>query len=129
MDGRGRVYDNIFVERLWRSVKYEEVYLHDYQTPPEAVAGLGRSFAFYNRERPHQAFDGLTPAEMYGVATPPWPVAINGKEGHAARSAAASVFALRAHCEAAAEGKPTHLKSPQCAPSCRGGVYTAKLVV
>jgi len=117
MDGRGRVYDNIFVERLWRSVKYEEVYLHDYQTPPEVVAGLGRYFTFYNHERPHQAFDGLTPAEMYGLATPPWPAAINGKEGPAERSAAASAFALRAHCEAAAEGEPIHLNSPRCAPS------------
>ncbi|MBS3822108.1 MAG: IS3 family transposase, partial [Phycisphaerae bacterium] len=79
MDGRGRVYDNIFVERLWRSVKYEEVYLHDYQTVAEAVSGLGRYFAFYNHERPHQAFNGLTPAEMYGLARPPWPIEINGQ--------------------------------------------------
>ena len=117
MDGRGRVYDNIFVERLWRSVKYEQVYLHDYQTVAEAVSGLGRYFAFYNHQRPHQTFDGLTPAEMYGLATPPWPIEINGKEGDAARSAAASAFALRAHSKAAAEGKPIHLKSSQCAPS------------
>ena len=117
MDGRGRVYDNIFVERLWRSVKYEEVYLHDYQTVAEAVSGLGRYFEFYNRERPHQAFDGLTPAEMYGLARPPWPAADHGKEGNAARSAAASAFALRAHSEAAAEGDRNHLKLPQCAPS------------
>jgi putative transposase len=109
MDGRGRVYDNIFVERLWRSVKYEEVYLHDYQTPPEAVAGLGRYFAFYNHARPHQAFGGLTPAEMYGLTTPPWPVGSNGKGGDATRSAAASAFVLRAHYEAAAEGEPVHL--------------------
>lgn len=117
MDGRGRVYDNIFVERLWRSVKYEEVYLHDYQTVAEAVSGLGRYFTFYNHERPHQAFDGLTPAEMYGLAVPPWPAMIHGKEGDAARSAAASALALRAHCEAAAEGDPNHLNLPQCAPS------------
>jgi len=75
MDGQGCVMDNIFVERLWRSVKYEEVYLHDYQAVPEAAQGLGRYFPFYNHERPHQSFDGWTPAEMYGLATPPWPAA------------------------------------------------------
>ena len=67
MDGQGRVFDNIFVERLWRSVKVEEVYLHDYQTVPEATWGLGRYFAFYNCERPHQALGYRTPAEVYGV--------------------------------------------------------------
>jgi transposase InsO family protein len=55
MDGRGRYIDNIFVERLWRSVKYEEVYLHAYESVLEARAGLARYFAFYNQERPHQA--------------------------------------------------------------------------
>ena len=65
MDGRGRALDNIFVERLWRSVKYEEVYLHDYQTVPEATLGLGRYFNFYNRERLHQALDYQTPATVY----------------------------------------------------------------
>ena len=109
MDGRGRVYDNIFVERLWRSVKYEEVYLHDYQTVGEAVSGLNRYFTFYNHERPHQAFGGLTPAEMYGLATPPWPLDINRKGEDAQRLTAASAFALRAHYEAAAEGEPVHL--------------------
>ena len=71
MDGRGRAFDNIFIERLWRSVKYEEVYLHDYQTPAEARLGLGRYFEFYNRQRPHQALDYRTPAEVYGL--PPAP--------------------------------------------------------
>lgn len=117
MDGRGRVYDNIFVERLWRSVKYEEVYLHDYQTPSEAVAGLGRYFAFYNHERPHQAFGGLTPAEVYGLAPPPWPVKRNAKGDDAQRLTAASAFALRAHYEAAVKADPIHLNSTQCAPS------------
>lgn len=117
MDGRGRVYDNIFVERLWRSVKYEEVYLHNYQTPAEAVSGLSRYFAFYNYERPHQAFGGLTPAEMYGLATPPWPVKQNGKEDDAQRLPAASAFALRAHSDAAGKADPIHLNLTQCAPS------------
>jgi putative transposase len=67
MDGQGRVFDNIFVERLWRSVKVEEVYLHDYQTVPEATSGLGRYFGLYNYERPHQGLGYRTPAEVYGV--------------------------------------------------------------
>lgn len=65
MDGRGRALDNVFVERLWRSVKYEEVYLHDYQSPQDALTGLGRYFTFYNTERPHQALDYRTPAAVY----------------------------------------------------------------
>ena len=65
MDGRGRALDNVFTERLWRTVKYEEVYLHDYATPRDARAGLSRYFVFYNHERPHQALDYLTPAEVY----------------------------------------------------------------
>jgi putative transposase len=71
MDGRGRAFDNIFIERLWRSVKYEEVYLHDYQTPAEARLGLGRYFTFYNHQRLHQALGYRTPAEVYGL--PPTP--------------------------------------------------------
>jgi putative transposase len=65
MDGRGRAFDNIFVERLWRSVKYEEVYIHDYETVGEAVKGIGKYFRFYNTERPHQSLDYKTPHEMY----------------------------------------------------------------
>ena len=65
MDGRGRALDNIFTERLWRSVKYEEVYLNEYLTPRQAREGLGRYFPFYNDERPHQALNYLTPAQVY----------------------------------------------------------------
>ena len=65
MDGRGRAMDNIFTERLWRSVKYEEVYLNEYLTPRQARQGLARYFHFYNYERPHQALADLTPAELY----------------------------------------------------------------
>lgn len=65
MDGRGRAHDNIFVERLWRSVKYEEVYPHDYDTLDDAYHGLHRYFAFYNHQRPHQALNYRTPAEVY----------------------------------------------------------------
>lgn len=64
-DGRGRALDNIFVERLWRSVKYEEVYIKDYQTVPEAVRSLRDYFTFYNQERIHQALDYRTPAQVY----------------------------------------------------------------
>ena len=65
MDGRGRVSDNIFIERLWRTVKYEEVYLKDYLDVLEAVSNLKSYFAFYNHERPHQALDYQTPAAIY----------------------------------------------------------------
>jgi putative transposase len=65
MDGRGRALDNVFVERLWRSVKYEEVYLRDYRTVWDARHGLARYFAFYNEERLHQALGYRPPAEVY----------------------------------------------------------------
>ena len=65
MDGRGRVFDNIFIERLWRSVKYEDVYLKDYAHGLAVTEGLDRYFTFYNRERLHQALDYQTPAEVY----------------------------------------------------------------
>jgi putative transposase len=65
MDGRGRALDNIFTERLWRSVKYEEVYLNNYRTPREARVGLQRYLEFYNYQRPHQALSYQTPAEVY----------------------------------------------------------------
>ena len=65
MDGKGRALDNIFTERLWRSVKYEEVYLHEYATPRDARYGLTRYFDFYNHERPHQALAYRTPAQVY----------------------------------------------------------------
>lgn len=65
MDGRGRAMDNIFVERLWRSVKYEEVYLKDYEEAAEAAKNLGCYFVFYNLERPHQSLGYQTPAAIY----------------------------------------------------------------
>jgi putative transposase len=67
MDGRGRAFDNIFIERLWRTTKYEDVYLHDYNTPAEARLRLGRNFPFYNFQRLHQALEYRTPAEVYGL--------------------------------------------------------------
>lgn len=65
MDGRGRVLDNIFVERLWRTVKYEDIYIKGYTTVAELEAGLADYFWFYNHERPHQALGYQTPAEVY----------------------------------------------------------------
>jgi putative transposase len=65
MDGRGRVFDNIFVERLWRTVKYEDIYLKDYTDVPMLINGLGCYFDFYNRERPHQSLGYRTPASVY----------------------------------------------------------------
>ncbi|MHB1344695.1 MAG: IS3 family transposase, partial [Thermoleophilia bacterium] len=65
MDGRGRWLDNVFIERLWRSVKYEEVYLKAYETIPEARRELGAYFDFYNHRRRHQGLDNKTPDEVY----------------------------------------------------------------
>lgn len=68
MDGRGRAYDNIFVERLWRSVKHEDVYLKGYATMGELTVGLAEYFAFYNGERPHQSLGQKTPEVVYRTA-------------------------------------------------------------
>ena len=70
MDGRGRALDNVFIERLWRSLKYEDVYLKSYQTVRELTRGLEQWFAFYNHERLHQSLDYRTPAEVYHNAQP-----------------------------------------------------------
>jgi putative transposase len=69
MDGRGRALDNVFVERLWRSVKYESLYLHGFSTVPELECGLNDYFDFYCHRRPHQSLDYRTPAEVYGRRT------------------------------------------------------------
>ena len=105
MDGRGRVFDNIFVERLWRTVKYEEVYLKDYATVPEAYENLARYFRFYNQERPHQALAWRTPGEVY-FETPE--AADPARRGAAA---AATPVALRAPSVAAAPQHSLHRKS------------------
>jgi len=65
MDGRGRAFDNIFIERLWRSVKYEDIYLQNYETVPLLETGLDNYFRFYNCERPHQSLAYRTPAEVH----------------------------------------------------------------
>ena len=70
MDGKGAWRDNVFVERLWRSVKYEEVYLHAYDTVSAAKAGLDRYFRFYNSRRPHSSLDRQTPDQFYFESLP-----------------------------------------------------------
>ena len=70
MDGKGAWRDNVFVERLWRSVKYEEVYLRAYDTVSEARASIGRYFNFYNGRRPHSSLDGMTPDHAYSTPLP-----------------------------------------------------------
>lgn len=65
MDGRGRALDNVFIERLWRTVKYEEIFIRDYGDGGDAFANLKRYFKFYNHDRPHSALDGATPFEVY----------------------------------------------------------------
>jgi len=65
MDGRGRVFDNIFTERLWRSLKYEEVYLKDYESCKDARVSINNYFSFYNNERLHSALGYCPPAEIY----------------------------------------------------------------
>jgi len=69
MDGKGRYSDNLFIERLWRTVKYEEVYLKAYRDGRDARIGLGNYFRFYNAERPHQALGYRTPAEVFTSIT------------------------------------------------------------
>jgi putative transposase len=65
MDGRGRALDNVFIERLWRTVKYENIYLKDYETVDDLISGLDDYFRFYSRERPHQSLGGQTPWSVY----------------------------------------------------------------
>ena len=68
--GEGAWRDNVFVERLWKTIKYEEVYLHAYDTVAAAKAGLARYIDFYNQRRPHRALDGVTPDAMYFDSLP-----------------------------------------------------------
>ncbi len=65
MDGRGRAHDNIFIERFWRTVKYEDIYIKEYETVTHLLDGLGAYFTFYNHDRPHQSLGYRTPAEVY----------------------------------------------------------------
>jgi putative transposase len=74
MDGRGRWMDNVFIERLWRSLKYECVYIHAFETGSELRTGLTKWIGYYNTNRPHSALAGATPDEAYGqIQAPPYP--------------------------------------------------------
>jgi len=105
MDGKGRAFDNIFVERLWRSVKYEEVYLKNYRDVPSCIEGLRDYFRFYNNERPHQALGYKTPLQVYrkndsstgdSVPQTPWGLTPGGnQEGQGKEKAELSGPALR----------------------------------
>ena len=70
MDGKGSRRDNVFLERLWRSIKYEEVYLRAYESVGEARSSIGRYLDFYNGKRPHQSLDGATPDQAYFTKLP-----------------------------------------------------------
>ncbi len=70
MDGRGRALDNVFIERLWRTVKYEDIYLRNYESASDLEAGLQKYFRFYCRERGHQSLDYQTPWEVYSARRP-----------------------------------------------------------
>ena len=94
MDGKGRALDNIFTERLWRTVKYEEVYRYDYATPKDARRGLTRYLDFYNQRRPHQALAYRTPAEVY-FAPAAIPGVSNGPHSSASRREKGEVSTLK----------------------------------
>ena len=107
MDGKGRAFDNIMVERLWRTVKYEDVYIRDYASPAEARGGLRRYFDYYNHRRRHSSLGRRTPGRVYGLADKEKTHRIWIGDGRsvAANAAAASV-ALRAPFAAAGEPLP-----------------------
>jgi putative transposase len=108
MDGRGRAYDNIFVERLWRSVKYEEVYLKDYADMTEARMSLARYFQHYNHQRPHQSLGWRTPAEVY------FGTSANDAIGN--QGMAANQEACDGPTTAHAAATPVALRAPSVAP-------------
>jgi len=134
MDGVGRAFDNIMVERLWRTVKYEDVYLRDYQTPAEARLGLERYFAYYNHLRRHRSLGRRTPADVYGLAASGWDLPGAGGDQKAlvlegrrdrietgdgrsiAGIAAVAPVALRAPSATAAETLPMQTVPPYSRP-------------
>ncbi len=128
MDGVGRAFDNIMVERLWRTVKYEDVYLRDYETPAEARLGLDRYFAYYNHRRRHRSLGRRTPASVYGlealpqevnhmIALPPMCGKIKTGDGcSVAANAAVAPVALRAPSATAAGTLPMATVPPYSRP-------------
>ena len=127
MDGVGRAFDNIMIERLWRTVKYEDVYLRDYETPAEARLGLGRYFAYYNHLRRHRSLGRRTPGSVYGLdvsaadkktlARPSRTGIIKTGDGRSvAAHAAVAPVALRAPSATAAETLPIAMIPPYSKP-------------
>jgi len=127
MDGVGRAFDNIMVERLWRTVKYEDVYLRDYETPAEARLGLGRYFAYYNHLRRHRSLGRRTPAAVYGLKMSPADqktlvmprrtgILKTGGGRSAAAIAAVAPVALRAPSATAAATLPMQTVPPYSTP-------------
>ena len=110
MDGRGRALDNVFVERLWRSVKHEDIYLRGYETAPELYRGLIRYFHYYNHQRPHQGLAYRTPAELYRPGCPDGPSGLSNPEG--GRSAAGSAAPTSYRPILAAGGPPAAEPDP-----------------
>jgi putative transposase len=134
-DGRGRVFDNIFVERLWRNVKYEDVYLKGYATMGELMVGLSTYFAFYNGERPHQSLGNKTPDVVYQTGRdggalivdkfggageePPVPLRSTGASSPAtARSKARATAEATATAETKAKAKSGQRRPAACEVEC-----------
>jgi len=131
MDGRGRAFDNIFVERLWRSVKHEDVYLKGYASMGELLLGLADYFAFYNGERPHQSLGNKTPDVVYrsaigggamivdkfprAVEDPPVPLRSTGVSSTAKASSKATTTSKTT---ATSEAKPGQRRSAASAVEC-----------
>ena len=127
MDGVGRAFDNIMVERLWRTVKYEDVYLRDYETPAEGRLGLDRYFPYYNHQRRHRSLGRRTPASVYGlpvsaldrkalVSPATEGIIETGVGCSVAAFAAAAPVALRAPFAPAAGMVPMAMVPPYCRP-------------
>ena len=111
MDGVGRAFDNIMVERLWRTVKYEDVYLRDYETPAEARLGLMRYFAYYNHLRRHSSLGRRTPADVYGLVPSPTEKKFLAKPASRSRIETGGGCSVAAHAAAA----PVALRAPSAA--------------
>ena len=92
MDGMDRAFGNIMVERLWRTVKYEDVYLRDYHMPAEARVGSARYFAYYNHLRRHRTLGHRTPANVYGLAVPTRRDSLRSSSGHVIHADGSTLF-------------------------------------
>jgi len=117
MDGRGRALDNIFVERLWRSVKYEDVYLKGYANMAELMVGLAQYFSFYNEERPHQSLGYQTPSQVYKSAQGGGAKIVD-KFGAAVVDPSVSLRSTTVSTTATATPEPTRESGQRCSAAC-----------